>query len=90
MRALRRYGFNICVIQFSRDPLHAGIIVFHWKYKEEKSDSSWSTLKQPRFLLLQFKEIKVSLNGFSGTSVLMFTSKTPNASQITCSIYKHL
>ena len=86
MRAIRRYGFNICVIQFSRDLLHAGIIVSDWKYKEEDSDSSWSTLKQPRFLLLQFKEIKVSLNGFSGTSVLMFTSKTPNGSQITGSI----
>ena len=86
MRAIRRYGFNICVIPFSRDLLHAGIIVSDLKYKEEDTDSSWSTLKQPRFLLLQFKEIKVSLNGFSGTSVLMFTSKTPNGSQITGSI----
>ena len=86
MGAIRRYGFNICVIQISRDLLHAGIIVSDWKYKGEDSDSSWSTLKQPRFLLLQFKEIEVSLNGFSGTSVLMFTSKTPNGSQIIGSI----
>ena len=83
------YVVTVAVYVYSSIPeiyFMQGIIGFCLTYKEEWLNSVWSTLKPLRFLLLQFKEIKVSLNGFSGTSVLMFTSKTPKGSQITCSI----
>ena len=59
MRTLSHYCFFISVIQFSRDLFYAERIVFDLIHKEERLQSSWSTLKQLRFLLLSFEEIKV-------------------------------
>ena len=59
MRTLCRYCFFISVIQFSRDLFYAESIVFDSIHKEKRLQSSWSTLKPLRFLLLSFEEIKV-------------------------------
>ena len=66
--------------------IFAGILVFDVIFKKERLDSSWSTLKPLRFLLWQFKEVKVFLTRFSETSVLIFFSGTPKGSQVTGSI----
>ena len=59
MRTLCRYCFFISVIQFSRDLFYAESLVFDLIHKEKRLQSSWSTLKPLRFLLLSFEEIKV-------------------------------
>ena len=46
--------FVIGVIQFSRDLFSSRNVIFDLLYKEERLDSSWSTLKPLRFLLLGF------------------------------------
>ena len=86
MRTICHYRFYISVIHFSNDLIYARRLVFDLIYKEELLGSSWSTLKPLRFLLWQFKEVKVFLARFSETSVLIFFSGTPKGSQVTGSI----